>query len=57
MGNSFEQGQGRLYGTLPLEVGRSIVQPAGWSGARLKKLRTHLESVERSAQEAQGTGD
>jgi uncharacterized membrane protein len=46
--NSFEQGQGHLYGTLPLDAWRSILDPRGtWSDEQIDELRRHMDDVER----------
>ena len=46
-GNHFEQGQGHMYGTLPLDAWHNILARDAWSDAKIEALRGELERVER----------
>lgn len=47
VGNDFKEGQGHLYGTLPLDAWQSIIRPEGWSEQEVRTLRHRLQRVER----------
>ncbi|NYG57134.1 putative membrane protein [Nocardioides daedukensis] len=45
--NDFDEGQGHLYGTMPLTAWHAILAPAGWDEQKVERLRERLESVQR----------
>ncbi|KRF20564.1 hypothetical protein ASG90_18475 [Nocardioides sp. Soil797] len=42
--NDFDEGQGHLYGTMPLTAWHAILAPAGWDEQKVERLRERLES-------------
>lgn len=45
VGNDFDEGNGHLYGTLPLTAWVQMLDPPGWDRQRVGALREHLSGV------------
>ncbi|WP_370617907.1 alpha/beta-hydrolase family protein [Mumia qirimensis] len=45
VGNDFDEGNGHLYGTQPLDAWRAMLPPDGWDDAQVEALRETLRGV------------